>query len=281
MAIPSSSIKQPDSDSRSSQADTATRSSLFVGSTEKAFQVLQAFNGPNRHMTLADIARAADLDRSATQRLVYTLEKLGYLRRIPESRNYGLTAKVLQLSYNYLRANELIDKASPYLLEISRTLGETTNLQELDGSDIVFLARFHGRHMVNVNFTVGARLPAFFTASGNAILSRFSPEQRLEVLRRTSLVPITPFTEINPEKLLARVQVMAEQGYAIMANENVLGDISVAAPITDHHGMAVAALNISVPTTRWTVASAEKELVPHVQVAATSISKARFANYAG
>jgi len=275
VAIPSSSINQPDSES---EPKAAARSSLFVGSTEKAFQVLQAFNGPNRHMTLADIARAADLDRSATQRLVYTLEKLGYLRRIPESRNYGLTSKLLQLSYNYLRANELIDKASPYLLEISRTLGETTNLQELDGADIVFLARFHGRHMVNVNFTVGARLPAFFTASGNAILSRFSHEQRLEVLRQTSLVPITPFTETNPEKLLARVQTMAEQGYAIVVNENVLGDISVAAPITDQRGMAVGAINISVPTTRWTAASAEKELVPHVQVAAASISKAQIAN---
>jgi len=231
-------------------------------------------------MTLADIARAAQLDRSATQRLVYTLEKLGYLRRIPDSRNYGLTAKVLQLSYNYLRANELIDKASPYLLEISRTLGETTNLQELDGSNIVFVARFHGRHLVNVDFTVGARLPAYFTASGAAILSRFSLAQRLEILHRTRLVPITPLTEINPEKLLARVQAAAEKGYAITANESVMGDISVAAPIVDQHGMAVAAINISVPTTRWTVATAEKELVPHVQVAATSISKAKFADYA-
>ena len=99
----------------------------------KAFRVLEAFDGSKRHMTLADIARAAALDRSATQRLVHTLEALGYLRRIPDTRNYGLSPKVLQLSYNYLRANELIDKASPYLLDISRSLGETTNLQELDG----------------------------------------------------------------------------------------------------------------------------------------------------
>ena len=273
----SSTIKLP----TKAKPEPTPRSSLFVGSTEKAFQVLQAFNGNQRHMTLADIARSAGLDRSATQRLVYTLETLGYLRRIEGTRNYGLTAKVLQLSYNYLRANELIDKASPYLLEISRTLGETTNLQELDGSDIVFVARFHGRHLVNIDFTVGARLPAFFTASGNAILSRFSQEQRLEILQNTPLIPITPFTEVNPEKLLARVQSMAEKGYAIMVNETVLGDISVAAPIIDHRGMAVAAISISVPTTRWTPARAVEELVPHVQVAATSISKAKFTNYSG
>lgn len=257
------------------------RSSLFVGSTEKAFQVLEAFNGPSRRMSMAEIARAAELDRSATQRLVYTLEKLGYLRRFPESLLYGLTSKVLQLSYNYLRANELIDKASPYLLDISRTLGETTNLQELDGHEIVFLARFAGRHLVNVDFAVGSRLPAVFTASGSAILSRFSKAERLEVLQKTPLNAITPHTETDPKRLMARIQEAADKGYAIVMNETVLGDISVAAPITDHRGMAVAAINISVPTTRWTLATAQDKLASHVQVAAASISQSKFANYGG
>ncbi|WP_459617304.1 IclR family transcriptional regulator [Bordetella sp. 2513F-2] len=266
-------------DTQEPQAPTAHRSSLFVGSTEKAFQVLHAFDGSKRHMTLADIARASGLDRSATQRMVYTLETLGYLRRIPDTRNYGLTPKVLQFSYNYVRANELIDKASPYLLDISRTLGETTNLQELDGHEIVFVARFPGHHLVNVDIAVGSRLPAFFTASGTAILSRLTNEDRREILAQTRLDPITPYTEVNPEKLLERVQRVAEKGYAVIVNETVLGDISVAAPITDHRGLAVAAINISVPTTRWTVTRVEAELAPHVQVAATSISKSKFAGY--
>jgi len=269
----------PSDDTQTPQAPTETRSSLFVGSTEKAFQVLHAFDGPKRHMTLADIARASGLDRSATQRLVYTLETLGYLRRIPDTRNYGLTPKVLQFSYNYVRANELIDKASPYLLDISRTLGETTNLQELDGHEIVFVARFPGHHLVNVDIAVGSRLPAYFTASGTAILSRLSEEHRREILAQTRLEPITPYTEVNPDKLQERVQRVAEKGYAVIVNETVLGDISVAAPVIDHRGWAVAAINISVPTTRWTVARVEAELAPHVQVAATSISKSKFSGY--
>ena len=143
---------------------------------------------------------------------------------------------MLQFSYNYVRANELIDKASPYLLDISRTLGETTNLQELDGHEIVFVARFPGHHLVNVDIAVGSRLPAYFTASGTAILSRLSDEQRREILAQTRLEAITPYTEINPEKLLERVRRVAEKGYAIIVNETVLGDISVAAPVIDHRG---------------------------------------------
>lgn len=256
------------------------RSSLFVGSTEKAFQVLHAFDGPQRYMTLADIARAAALDRSATQRLVYTLETLGYLKRIEGTRNYGLTAKVLQFSHSYLKANDLIDRASPHLLDISRNLGETCNLHELDGHEVVFVARFPGRHLINVDIVIGSRLPTFFTASGTAILSALPEDERLDILKRTSLERLTPFTVTDPKALLERVRVAAQRGYAVIMNETVMGDISVAAPIIDEHGRAVAAINISVPTTRWTPERAEAELVQHVHVAATSISKSKFNRYA-
>ncbi|WP_156922110.1 IclR family transcriptional regulator [Azorhizobium doebereinerae] len=249
------------------------RSSLFVGSTEKAFQVLHAFDGPQRFMTLADIARASGLDRSAAQRLVHTLETLGYIKRVPDTRNYALTSKVLQFSYSYLRANELIDRALPYLLDISRRLGETTNLQELDGPDIVFVARFPGQHMAHIDIVVGSRLPTFFTASGTAMLSRMSEAEQREILARTDLAPLTPFTETDPEALLERVRRAGERGYAVTVNEAVMGDISVGAAITDEHGRPVAAINISVPTSRWTPQRAEAELAQEVQVAATSISK--------
>lgn len=260
-------------------APSTPRSSLFVGSTEKTFQVLHAFDGPARYMTLGDIAKAAGLDRSATQRLVHTLEALGYLFRVPETRTYGLTTKVLQFSYNYIRANDLVEKAAPYLLDIFRRVGETTNLQELDGHEIVYIARFPGQHLVNIGIVVGARLPAMYTASGIAMLSRL-PEARVrEILANTSLEPMTPYTTTDEKKLLERIQTAARRGYAIVESETVMGDISVAAPITDHDGYAVAAINISVPTSRWTRERVEAELAPHVQVAATSISKSRISTF--
>lgn len=113
------------------EAPVAERSTLFVRSTEKTFMVLHAFDGPNRYRTLGEIARTSGLDRSAAQRLVHTLESLGYLFRVPDSRAYGLTNKVLQFSYNYIRAHDLVERASPALLDISQRIGEVTNLREL------------------------------------------------------------------------------------------------------------------------------------------------------
>lgn len=256
-------------------------SSLFVGSSEKMFRILHAFDGPARQMPLSEIAKAARLDRSAAQRLVYTLETLGYLRRVHNSRNYAVTSRVLQFAYNYLHAHEVLHKAAPYLLQISRGVGETANLQELDGPEIVYIGRFPGQHLVNVDIMVGSRLPALFTASGTVILSRRTEAEQDEVFAETEFRPLTPFTVTDEGLLRARIQEAAERGYAIVANETVLGDISVAAAITDEHGRAVAAVNIAVPTTRWSIEWVEEELAHHVQVAATSISMTKFTPYTG
>ena len=273
-AVPRKKATAPANRAKASR-DGEERSSLFVGSVEKAFQVLEAFRDTHRTMSMADIARAAQLDRSATQRLVHTMELLGYIRRLPESTLYGLAPKVLTLSYNYLRSRELIERASPYLLDISRTLGETSNLQELNAHEIVFLARFPGKHLVNVDFAVGYRLPAVFTASGRAILSRLDAATRREIVRITPMNPITPYTETDAKLLMSRIDEAAEQGYSIVMNQTLVGDISVAAAITNHQGYPVVAINIAVPTTRWTVEKAKEQLVPHVQLAATSISQTR------
>jgi IclR family transcriptional regulator, pca regulon regulatory protein len=254
------------------------QSPLFVGSTEKAFQVLHAFDGPQRQMPLSMIAKLADLDRSATQRLVHTLETLGYIRRVHNSRNYALTSKLLQFGYNYLRGNELVGKASPYLLDASKTVGETINLHELDGTDIVYLARFPGQHIINVDIMVGSRLPAVLTASGTAILSKCSPDIVDSVVRADTR-PLTGQSVVDPARLRKRIKTAREQGYAIITNETVLGDISVAACVVDEHGRAVAGISISVPTTRWTLKRAESELVKHVQLLAASLSSAKFPAY--
>jgi DNA-binding IclR family transcriptional regulator len=253
-------------------------SPLFIGSTEKAFQVLHAFDGPDKQMPLSTIAKMAKLDRSATQRLVHTLETLGYLRRVPNTRDYALTAKLLQFSYNYLRGNALVAKASPYLLEISKTVGETVNLHELDGADIVYLVRFPGKHLINVDIMVGSRLPATLTASGIAILSR-SPQDIVDDVLQHPVKPLTAQSMVDPDRLRQRIGTARGRGYAIVADETVLGDISVASCITDEHGRAVAGMSISVPTTRWSVERVESELVKHVQLAAASISSTKIHPY--
>lgn len=110
-------------------------------------------------------------------------------------------------------------------------------------------------------------------ASGRAMLSKLDLALQEEIIRSTPLQAITPMTEIDPALLLRRID--AKRGFAVVQNQTVIGDISIAAAITGHQGEPIGAVNISVPSTRWTVERAQEQLLPHVLLAATSISQAR------
>ena len=62
-----------------SEESEGARDILMVGSVEKAFRVLSAFDEHHRTLSLTELADVIDLDRSATQRFAHTLTKLGYL----------------------------------------------------------------------------------------------------------------------------------------------------------------------------------------------------------
>src|SRR5690606_40545501 len=74
----------------------------------------------------------------------------------------------------------------------TRRSSHLINLQELDGTEIVLVARFLSRHLMNIEVAVGSRLPAFCTASGTAILSRLPEKECDAILRASRRVALTP-----------------------------------------------------------------------------------------
>src|SRR4051812_31090700 len=108
-------------------AKPAREDPLFVGSLEKGLAVLGAFSGGQQFMTLREVAEACGTDKSTAQRFTHTLAKLGYLQKDPETKRFALGTRVLDLSFNFLRANALVEAASPVMIELQRATGERVN----------------------------------------------------------------------------------------------------------------------------------------------------------
>ena len=128
---------------------------------------------------------------------------------------------------------------------------ETVNLWRPDQLDMISVARFPSHKQVTSHMPLGMRLPMYCTASGRAYLSACSAEVLESVLAQTNYVAYSSETDIDPGSIRSRVIVARERGFATAISEYYRGDISIAAPITSHEGNAVAAVNISVPVTRW------------------------------
>lgn len=244
---------------------------LHVLSVEKAFKVLTAFDQAYPKLTLTQLTARTGMDLSSTQRFAHTLTKLGYLLKDPETKRFELTLKSLQLGYHYIMANPLIQLAMPYLLHLSQATEETVNLTFLERTDVVFVARFMSRHVLNLDTFIGSRMPAYCCASGIAMLSKLPRKEAIGVLDRSELRPITSTTVYKKKELVRKLDLSAERGYATAFEEYYHGDLSIAAPVLNHAGVSLGAVNVAVSRARYTPEEAEKKFSSLVIACALSI----------
>jgi DNA-binding IclR family transcriptional regulator len=257
---------------RQPRAEGERSDPMFVNSVEKAFRVLGAFNAERPTLNLTQLADTLGMDKSTVQRFAYTLEKLGYLYKDPHTKHFELTPRNLQTAYHFSQSNALIRRALPYLLHLSQTTEEATNLSIREGTDIIYVVRFMSRHVLAANVTVGRRLPLYCTAPGRAILSRMPADTARALLEQSTLRAYTPHTTVRVPDLIRKVGEVSARGYAICIEEMLLDDISIAAPIVDRGGQPIGAVNIAVSKARCTPDMAEYRFGPLVISTAQAIS---------
>ncbi|SFU26311.1 IclR helix-turn-helix domain-containing protein [Paraburkholderia aspalathi] len=85
---------------------------LFVQVLEKGIDVLRSFTAQRKTMTLGEIAEVTSLSKSSVQRLVFSLEAMGYIAKHAKTHRFHLTPQVMAIGYNYLAADSLVDVAN-------------------------------------------------------------------------------------------------------------------------------------------------------------------------
>jgi IclR family pca regulon transcriptional regulator len=241
---------------------SASPDPLFNQSVEKAFAVLAAFGGERRALNLAEVAKTAGMTTSSAQRCVHTLVRLGYLRRDERLRRWILTPRTLSLGYPYLAGHPVIEQATTHLAELNHQCGESVSLSEPDGVEMVFIARFPSHKRFFIHMPIGRRLPMYCTAAGRAYLSALPRDEVQEILKHSALRAFTPHTLTDVPRILEIVDAARELGYAWASEEYYRGDLTLGAPILGTNGRPVASVNLSGPTSRWTLAELKSRLAP-------------------
>lgn len=247
-------------------------SPLYVQSLATGLAVLEAFTTEHPTMNLPEIAEAAGVTKSAAQRFTHTLVALGLLRKDAVSKRYSLSPRTLDTGYRYLQAHVLLERANPYLLDLNRQTGETVNLAEPDGQDMVYIGRFPSPHRSIVHMPVGRRLPVFCSSAGRAFLSCLPDAQVEEILAGTERPKYTPHTITDLNTLMDIIAKVRETGFAYSIEEFYHSDLAFAVPIHNIRGVPVAAVNLSVSTAYWSYERAQAELVPKLIYTANLIS---------
>jgi len=253
---------------------TSISSTYHVESLARGLAVLSAFSEERPDLSLTDISQRLQLNKTTTFRLLSTLESLGYIKRDPQTKLYHPGVEVLRLGFLVLNNLEVRQIAAPYLRRLVEEVEETVNLAVLDNCEVVYIDRVGSKHLVNVYRPVGSRLPAYCTSTGKAMLAFLPPEQLEEVLGATTWERYTEQTITTPEALKENLALIRERGFSDSAGEMIPELRDVSAPIYQHDGQVVAAVNISVPTQRVSYEKLIGELGPKVVNTSWKISEA-------
>jgi IclR family transcriptional regulator, pca regulon regulatory protein len=240
-----------------------------VQSLERGLAVIRAFDAAHPELTLSEVAKLCDLTRAAARRFLLTLADLGYVRT--DGRRFRLSPRVLELGYAYLSSLSLLEVAEPHLERLVSEVHESSSLAVLDADDVVYVARVPTSRIMRVAINVGTRFPAYSTSLGRVLLAGL-PDAALDAyLSRVTLERLTARTVATAAALRAELVRVRAQGYAIVDQELEEGLRSVAAPVRDRAGAAVAAVNVGVHTSRYSVESIRRDLVPPLLATAARI----------
>lgn len=215
----------------------------FVEALARGLDVLTCFDSRRPTMTLSEVAIAAGLARPTARRLLLTLSELGYVRAVDNG--YALTPRVLDLGMAYTSSLGLWDLARPHLEALVRRTGESSSMAQLDGSDIVYVARVSVPKIIALRVDIGTRFPAERTSQGKVLLAALTEDQVAETLAQASRSGLPPRPYAADELAAELVRVRA-QGWALADEELAPGVRSVAAPVRDAAGVVRAAMNVTV-----------------------------------
>jgi IclR family transcriptional regulator, pca regulon regulatory protein len=216
----------------------------FVEALARGLDVLTAFGPAHRNMSLTEVAERTGLARPTARRLLLTLEELGYVRC--GAAGFELTPKVLDLGTAYVGSLGLWDVARPRLEALVSRTGESSSMAQLDGSDIVYVARVAVPKIIALRVEIGTRFPAVQTSQGKVLLAALSRERLEAALAVPSRSGLPPGTGVSPDQLQEELSQVRARGWALADEELAPGVRSVAVPVRDRDGVVRAAMNVTV-----------------------------------
>ncbi len=242
----------------------------FIEALARGLDVIRAFEPYRPTMTLSEIAVATGLARPTARRMLLTLEELGYVRTTQGA--FALTPRVLELGMAYIGSTSIWDIVRPHMEQLVRHTGESSSLAQLDGSDIVYVARVAVPKIITLAVTIGTRFPALQTSLGKVLLAELPQDELERVLAEPSRSGITPLWHPSVEERDQMLFEVRTRGWALTDEHLAHGIRSIAAPVRDGTHRVVAALNVTVHSAETSIDILTGKYLPLLLQTAAAIS---------
>ncbi|MBE9605492.1 IclR family transcriptional regulator [Acetobacteraceae bacterium H6797] len=213
-----------------------------VRAASRALDIIEAVAAARR-IKHTQIATQLGIPKSTTTQLLETLVEAHYLRRDPESRTFSLGSRILGIAGRYLAEQDIVQVTQPILSRLVTELDESCFLVVGEEDEAVVLWREICQRRLTYTMALGERVGLTATASGLALLAFRDPATWPMVVSREIADP--------PARTAILAELPRVAAGALARREGYVEDVaSLALPLFDHGGRAIAALSVALPTAR-------------------------------
>lgn len=256
---------------RASTCEDEAMSALQLGTLEKAQKILDLYYRNAESLTFSEIVEKTGLEKGSVQRLLYSLQALGFLTRHQRYKRYSLSPRFISFAVSYLQSDPLMNQAIKYLEPIAKQTNESVGISILDGINTYFIVRIP--NLVSHDFALlPVRRHAYSTAAGRAILSRLPQREVDSILESSPMRSLTSRTITDRAVIRDLIKRAREEGIAWQDGEVLDMELSIAAPIIGEGDRPVAAVSVSIDKTRYTLETAREHFTAMVRAAAQDMS---------
>ncbi|MEO0819739.1 MAG: IclR family transcriptional regulator [Pseudomonadota bacterium] len=199
-----------------------------VEAVDRALALLDCFDGRERTLSLAELARRSGLYKSTILRLAVSLERGGYMLR-DAAGGYRIGPSPSRLAALYRQGFDLGAVLRPALQALARETGETASFYVREGERRVCLYRAEPERAIRHHLTEGTALPLKAGASAE-VLRAWSPDAGVD----------------------AGLAAVRASGHAVSRGARDPEVAAVAVPLFDEAGALRGALSLSGLVTRFT-----------------------------
>ena len=220
--------------------------------TQRTVEILKLISKKPEGITLDEICDTIGLPKTSAYDIVTTLAEMGMVnvdRGQRQRYTIGLTA--YRIGVNYTNNLDFISVIEPELKAFAKEVGKTVFFGVRSDHEVVYICKSEPENPIITTATVGTKNPMYCTSLGKAILAFSDEETRQQVISRIKFLQKTERTIMDREALLAELERVKEQGYALDAREVEEHMECVGAPVFGSDGSVVGAISVSslyVPT---------------------------------
>jgi len=218
----------------------------LVKSVVRGMKILELLSKQDL-LTLDQVASRTKIPRTSVFRLLNTFKDLGYVEQKPikGTDHWGLGLKLLILTNSKHSRLDVRREVRGILEELAEKTDEFVQLGVLYQRKVMYIDHVKRPKPLAMYAELGSRLPINISAAGMVLAAALKEKELDRLLNEQTFPKNTPKTPTDPNELRKILRKVARQGFAVDDQQYAIGIRCIAAPILDHNGHVIAAINVT------------------------------------